>query len=45
MFIQVANLPFSLDREFLSLIDANAKQFRITRSACIKSVLSQALDA
>lgn len=37
-------ITLRLDREFLDLIDARAKQSRITRSAWIKSVLSQALD-
>jgi len=38
-------ITLRLDREFLNLIDAKAKQSRITRSAWIKSVLSQALDS
>lgn len=37
-------ITLRLDREFLDLIDAKAKQSRITRSAWIKSVLSQAVD-
>lgn len=37
-------ITLRLDREFLDLIDAKAKELRITRSAWIKSVLSQALD-
>jgi len=38
-------ITLRLDREFLHLIDAKAKQLRITRSAWIKSVLSQAIES
>ena len=41
---QLYAITLRLDREFLDLIDAKAKELRITRSAWIKSVLSQAID-